>query len=400
MQKKWMFVIRDHNLNRIAIIDRVLSWDGARAENDKGAFTLLLPPTHSLELFAVDNIIEFWRSEDDGKTWKLDGKTCWFIRDAFFSWDGGKEAIEITGHDTLGLIDRRIVSWYAVANAELAQNYYSKKTGPADQAIWELFYENLGAGVVGYDPLDVPASVAGDSTTIFSPTDRQMTLISMEDMPSQAPLISLEFAWKSVLTAMKDVANASAAQDYRLIFDIEYDPDSPMPFVFKIWGKLRGVDRTTGDNRVIFSRQHENVASISLRQIHSDEATWIHVGGSGQGSLRIMQAVASEQGSFRRSPFYPIEGFIENTKTADQATLQSTGEGELFRRRARFEFSGEAKDGPTTAFGRTYDYGDRVLCEHRGVVGVTRISRYRTTLSAGHASIAIPFETEENTVVD
>jgi hypothetical protein len=101
-----------------------------------------------------------------------------------------------------------------------------------------------------------------------------------------------------------------------------------------------------------------------------------------------------------RSPYYPIEGFAENTKTADQATLISTGNAELWRRRARFEFSGEAKDSAYAPFGVAYHYGDRVVCEHRGVAGLCRISRYRVTINGGRETISVPFESEENEVVD
>jgi hypothetical protein len=388
--RRWRFVIRDHQLRAIGYIEDALSWDAARAENDTGSFTLILPPTYSLGLFAVDNIIEFHRSDNDGQTWTLDGDTCWFIRDAYFSWDGGKETIEVSGHDTIGLLDRRIVAWYAVANTELAQNYYSKKFGPADQSLWELFHENFGAGVIGYLEGDVPESV----TAVYPATERQMPHVSSDPVRSDAPIVSVEFAWKQVLSAMKDICRAAAEEGVRLIFDIVYTPDSDTPFVFRIWHTLRGVDRTQGSKRVVFSRRHENVSSISLRQAHRDEATWIHVGGPGQASLRIMQGVAAPWEIFKRSPFYPIESFIENTKTADQATLISTGKAELWRKRAKFEFSGEAKDGPLTRFGLSYRYGDRVVCEHRGVASTCRVSRYRITVSGGRETISVPFESE------
>jgi hypothetical protein len=398
--RKWRFIIRDHLLQVVGLIEDALSWDAARAENDRGSFTLILPPTYPLTLFEVDHIIEFYRSDDDGRSWNLDGETCWFVRDAYFSWDGGKETIEVSGHDTIGLLERRIVAWYAVANTELAQNYYSKKFGPADKALWELFHENFGVGVLGQLEGDVPASVAGDATTVYRAAVRQMAYVTQDPVRAEGPLVTAEFAWKPVLTAMKDIVRAAAQEGTRLIFDIVYTPDSETPFVFRIWHTLRGVDRSRGEQRIIFSRRHDNVASISLRNIHSDEATWIHVGGPGQASLRIMQGVAQPVPFFQRSPFYPIEGFVENTKTADQATLISTGKAELYRRRARFEFSGEAKDGPLTTFGRTYRYGDRVLCEHRGVFGVCRISRYRTTVSGGREVVNVPFETEESEEVE
>jgi len=232
-------------------------------------------------------------------------------------------------------------------------------------------------------------------TAVYPASERRMAHVTQDPVRAEGPLVSAEFAWKSVLTAMKDVVRAAALSGVLFVFDIVYSTDSDTPFVFRIWHTLRGVDRTQGGQRIIFSRRHENVSSISLRQVHSSEATWIHVGGPGQASLRVMQGVAAPWTIFKRSPFYPIEAFIENTKTADQATLLSTGKAELYRKQAKFSFSGEAKDGPLTRFGITYRYGDRVLCEHRGVLGVCRISRYRITLSGGREVIAIPFETIE-----
>jgi hypothetical protein len=398
--KRWKFTHRRASGVLVSDIDSVLSWDCSRAENEKGAFSMTLPANYRYDFFA-DDIIEFRRSWDGGQTFSLVDETCWFVRDAQYSWENGHDVIELSGHDTTGLLERRIVAWFATATSVDGQNTYSRKSAPADKIVWDVFNQNFGAATAGLSSADVPPSAGGPTASgavsmIAVNADRIMVPVTAGVETALGPVVTMEFAWKNCLSVMKDAAKAAAQNDTRLLFDIIYQPDAAAPFLFQVWLSGRGVNHATAGHPVVFSIDHENVGKITLRRVFSDEVTWVHVGGSGQGSLRITQGVTQPLPAFKRSPFYPIESFVENTKTANYNELKSTGDAELFRKRARYLFSADTRDSVSTIYGRDYKYGDLVLARHRGISGVCRVPKVHISLSAGIESLDVPLESDDD----
>ena len=398
--KQWRFVHKRATGEYVGMIERVFDWDCSRGENDKGSFTMGLSADYLNDFFA-DDIIEFRRSTDGGKTFPICDDTCWFVRDCDYIWNNGYETIRLSGHDTTGLLDRRIVAWYSSVTNQEGLNTYGHKSEPAETALFDVFNENFGPGVVGLVGTDVPPSAGGPAASGApalgaTPAERQMLLVGTEGTFDAGTTIDLEISWKNALAVMKDICNTIAKRGILLFFDIVYRPEAATRFVFRVWQKSRGQDMTITPRPVVFSLEHENVGKMGLRKQFSDEVTWVHVGGSGQGSLRVTQGVIADDPAFKRSPFYPIESFIDNNKTADYETLANLGEAELYRKRARYIFSAEAKDGPYTMYGRDYNFGDCVTVKHRGVTAKCRISKVRISLKNGRESLSIPLESNED----
>lgn len=143
-----------------------LSLDCARSKNSVGSFEVVLPSTYDWIDFQRDFIVEIWRTH--GRTPKLIGETCWFVRKVVIE----QGARRILGHDTMGLLQRRsVVAWDTKSSEVSGANNDGYKTAPADVAISEVFLENF----VNVNRDDIPPSAGGDVDYAYADTIIQHT---------------------------------------------------------------------------------------------------------------------------------------------------------------------------------------------------------------------------------
>jgi hypothetical protein len=251
----------------------------------------------------------------------------------------------------------------------------------------EIVRENFTSAIGSVPAADLPGSVS-----VIGAAKRIMPQIVVEANRSLAQVISQDVAWSVVGDALRTIADAAMEKSERLIYDLVYD-GVQRKFVFTVWIGHRGADRTQS---VFFAPVMGNVSEMRMTKDYTAEATWVHVGGDGQASLKIVSAVVAGEGIFASTPFYPTEAYVDVADAKnDQALMTTKGNQEMRRRAPRWVFSATALDIAEQRFGLHYDYGDLVSASHRGEYSVCRINQFRIRYAGGIEEIEIPLESEE-----
>lgn len=373
-----------------------LTW--ARNENAPGAFEFTLPGYYQDYDIGRDYVFEIY--DCTGRKPVLDGETCWFVRRKEVRQEEGcGEVLVLSGHDTLALLDRRLVAWFSANSPPDGFTDPGYKTVPAITAIKELFLENFSGDVLDVPAAGVPISVTDpeespDTLPAFSAANRIMP-VSFGIIGSEASTVIVQdVAWQKALSMMQSIAETSKQAGTPIIFDIVYRP-SPAgalgDFTFQIWLNNRGIIQP-----VVFSPSIGNLNSPSKVEDWTEEATWVHVGGPDSGEDRIMAGVVDPKRS-GTSPFYPIEVFLDlNDGSNSEAALLTAGKAELARLQGKLTITGEAVQGPGYAFGVDYGYGDVVGVGYGRDKVSARISQYSVTVADGKREISIPLSGERN----
>lgn len=382
---KARILFRRPDFSIFSMDEDITSFECSRSENTVGAFTCTLPMRREYEQIEADYMLELQRSFD-GELWSNDLHAIWFVRSISIDYsEEGAETLTLTGTDQLGLLQRRIVAYFQVQDTENGQNYYSCKDMPAKDMLRQIVRENFTAAVRG-----VPADDEPGSTKMVGRDHRIMPHFLVEDNDEDVPIVHAEFAWADVGSALNQVVDAVLQKHRRLIYDLVYD-DVGRRFIFRCWLDQRGVDRSAS---VLFSLENGNVLSVRMTKDFTNEATWAHVGGDGQGTLRVVAAATNA--AFDRTQFYPIECFVDASDVKNnQDLLERKGKRELNRRRPRWMFSAQAQDTPHCRFGIDFRYGDKVTIAHRDHTSYCRIKSVRLRYSGGVEQLEIPLESDE-----
>lgn len=385
-------------------IPDVLSLSISRTENAPGAFEVTVPADYEDAVFGEDHIVEIWRSID-GRSWQLIDETCWFVREIEYNLDDdGKETLTVRGHDTTGLLARHVVAWPAFGSANTGANVPSYKTAPADTAIYEIWRENFGDDTEGtlVDAFTTPSPsvtnsiVVGDQNFTPAASQRAMPLNSFSGVTvapdgEQGPVVEADVAWVSGLEAMKRIADAAAADGVKVSFDLLYyagDASAVGSFEFRVWLDDRGADLSDG---VVLSPYWGTMKNARLHKNYSEMANWVHVGGAGQGDLRLMGGVADGT-SILRSPFYPIETFVDAGEAFTDDAMIQAAKAELSNRRAKVTVGGDISQSDEFRFGREYKYGDTIAAFYRNTTVKATITQYSIEFSDGVENVSIPLE--------
>lgn len=385
-------------------IPDVLSLSISRTENAPGAFEVTVPADYEDAVFGEDHIVEIWRSID-GRSWQLIDETCWFVREIEYNLDDdGKETLTVRGHDTTGLLARHVVAWPAFGSANTGANVPSYKTAPADTAIYEIWLENFGDGVAGTlaDAFTSPSPsvsnsiVVGDQSFIPGPQQRRLPRTSFGEAKvgedgEQGPVVEADVAWATGLEAMKRIAEAAAADGIRVSFDLLYyagDASAVGAFEFKVFIGERGADLSDG---VVLSPYWGTMKNAKLRRSYGEMANWVHIGGAGQGDLRLMGGVADGT-SIKSSPFYPIETFVDAGEAFTEDAMIQAAKAELSNRRAKVTVGGDILQSDEFRFGREYKYGSTIAAFYRNITVKATITQYSIEFSDGVENVSIPLE--------
>lgn len=377
-----------------------ISLDYQRSRNEVGAFEIILPPYYQSLGIGPDWVFEFYRMTSSGLV--IDGGTCWFARTFEEIYDADQcGAVVIGGHDTIGLLRRRIVAWFAPDAPPPGFNGEGFKTAPADDAIREIFQENFGSKVAfpGTPPPSASNPVGFPNPTNYDENDRRMASnrAIIEELPGTgtAPIVAQEIAWQNTLQVMQSFANAAAQQDPKrsVIFDVSYSPSGTGrlgTFEFKVWTGRRGSVRSG----LLFSPENGTLSGATYRRDYTEEANWIHVAGPGNGTSRIVAGVVDQERS--RSPFYPIEKFVEkaDAETNSQEALEGAGQAALNAATLKASLAGDIVQLPGFEFGVDYLYEDAVQAAIRGVTFDSVISNFNVHVEDNECNIEIKFSAE------
>ncbi len=376
-------VIRNPDFSNPQRINDLSAFQCARKANEAGECEFSYPSHYGWQWFTRDAVIELYRVR--GSRSVLSGRTIWLANSISLAG----RTVTIKSSDCLNLLERRVVAWYSVQDQDLAQNYYSIKMGPAADIIRSLARENFGSLVVPANPADIPSSAATYTAM------RQFQGVAIEEDDGLGPSIKVEFAWKVLSEAMNDVVQAAKAEDgTKLYYDFTVQSDGdPQRMTFHVWKDRRGADRT---REITFSRANgllDNDFTATLD--YAKDATWMHVLGDGEASLRMTLPVFDQE-RFVLSPYYPIEATTD-VDSSDQALMESAGKKEMALRKPKWIISAKSKPSDNSMFEFAYSYGDEVSVDIN-VKGIApfncAIDRYSINYEGGREVVETPFTNE------
>lgn len=339
---------------RMGLLDMVGDFTVVRSANTVGGFALTLPYREEYgnppypdvaQLIGLDNIIEFWRSPGAGQ---LKHVFTGFLRKWEYFEREGQLFVKLSGPDTLDLLDRRIIAYYAESSE-------STKTDYADDMIKEMVAENMGSGADDYSGSGSARDLSGYDFTIAA--DR-----------SAAPSITKAFAWRNLLLACQDVALASASNDTDLYFDIVpmLQSDQRLGFEFRTYINEMGMDRTlTSLNPVFFGREYGNLTNVNLTYDYTEEMNYIYAGGQGEEAARNIQT-RYDSDRIGKSIWNRREGFADARNADTNAGVQATGDEVLAEAAPRLTFRADLIDTSQARFGIDWNYGDKIECSFLG----------------------------------
>lgn len=377
-----------------------LAW--ARTENNAGSFDFMLPGHYADLGISRDYVFEIYDCSSGQAI--LDGETCWFVRKIEIRPEEGcGEVVVLSGHDTTGLLARRIVAWFSADSPPEGFNDPGYKTADALVALREIFDENFGLGVATAgapisvtDPTESPEPLpafTAQNRLMQAPTYPTIVIAPIPLSTPAPPIITQDIAWQQVLSVMQAIASVSTEQRLPIIFDIVYrhsDFGGLGEFEFRLWVKQRGITRD-----IVFAPEIGNLRDPALIKDWAEEVTWVHVGGPGTGALRLVAGVVDPVAS-HSSPFYPIEGFIDlnDESNNSQAALENAGRAELAAKRGKITVTGNVSQVPGSLFGVHYNYGDTVTSRYRGEQVLARISSYSVSVNDNSCEVTIPLSGE------
>ncbi|TXH10698.1 MAG: hypothetical protein E6R03_15165 [Hyphomicrobiaceae bacterium] len=349
----WLFD-RFGNVIRTLNAD-VLSATYVRVVNDVGSLTMTFSPRIDPNVFKRDYGIRVYRKTARGGT-QLEMDAHWFIRTIrYVRTDDGVDTIEVGCVCQNHILRRRIVAY----NAESSQ---SKKTDNADDMMRAVIRENFSSSAT-----DTARRVGSLYLTVGA--DRAL-----------GPSISQNFERKTVIDALRNIAQASFESGTPLYFDMVPASDA-LQFDFSTFIGQRGSDRTTGSSVVPIGPQFRNVGAYSLTEDANDEANFIYAGGEGQEGLRLI-ATAEDTSRSQIGPFSRIERWVDAKSTNNTNALTAEARSALYAGRPRIIFEGRILNTDLFQYGIDWGWADRVTVSVRNFELECRVIGVQISLGA------------------
>jgi len=351
---------------RLADLSNFHALSYARVVNGWSTLKIQLPTDINTAILRIpDGRIEIWRRLPNGREY-LDTETIWLIKAIERQRnENGQETIIVEADTPLSVIgDPGLIvdAWAGTSDAE-----YS--AAPADTQIRNV----VNTAFLGGNRV---AAVNVDFTDY----------ITVPTAPGLGASIAKAFAWRNVLKVCQEFAEASAAQGVYIAFDIV--APTPSTLEFRTYAQQRGTDHRfpNGQNPVILSPAFGNLAETTLRYDYRDVASYVMVGGKGEGINRVV-TTAYDETLLGVSPFGIREVFTEYTNTGTVALLQQEAYAELRSRRPRKTLRGKIVQTPDALYGVQWGWGDFVTCQDFGESFDCRIDAITVTVENGQETV-------------
>lgn len=314
----------------------------ALKENEPGVLELVLPGDYDVGRIFIDGQIEVYRSYARG-TLKLEGETAFFIRKVNWATDENKvKTLHITAYSALGLMQRRIVAYYA------GTSYAEKIADHWDDMLREIVDENYGPG----------ASYGGDPDRNLEPW-----LVVEADAAAGASYVH-SFPWRVVLNVLQDIVNDVRSHGTYCTFDVVRI--GPAAFEFRVFIGPRGVDHSSvSGDPVIVSLARGNLSTPSVEADWTDEHNYIYGTGQGQNDARVIQT-AQDDVRIGISPFNRQEFNRDARMDELPESVLAEANTALEEFRPRINFTGMITQTPGCLYGVNWAWGDIVTAEYEG----------------------------------
>lgn len=350
-----------NNIVTLGNIDRFVKLEYVLVENDIGALSLALPDTFPQEWFETDTILEVYRTIDGVTT--LEGETFWFVRETRFTLsERGEWLFVVIAFDAKHLLDRRIVLNYSGSSQ-------ASKTGTSDNIMRAVVREQLGA------------SASADSVGI-------RRIIDVEPDATLFPSISKAFAWRNVLSVVKDIADSLLLSGY-CAFHITRSESAYNGLIFRVkrgaWGVDRGSDSAAP---MLFTPENGALFNVSIAFDARDEITVVRVNGPGEGANRI-GGLAAHTTALARAYWNRIEAHVDARQTVQFSELLTEALAYLMSHRSGYKFTANIQQTAQLKYGVHYFWGDIVVAAARGLAFNTHLRKVSVVADANGEQINI-----------
>lgn len=320
-------------------------------------------------LFALDSIVEVWRSNlDIGLGWYID--YAGFHRtDQDQITDRGNVIFTSYGRGYEDLLHRRYMLYVAGSAGDV-------KSGPADDIMKAYVREN-----------------AGTLATVVNGRIQDGVTLGLTVAPnlSVGPTWSGSGPWKNLFDLVQEIQQAK-------LVDFNVVRTGALTFDFRTYFPHKGTDRSGAGAApaVTFSLVFANMSSPYATVSHSEEANDIIVLGQGEGAARVYRRVQDTAAQVS-SPWNRIERTHDSRGSTTNAQLDDEGTAKLNELRATKRISFQVIESLATVYGRDYFLGDIILARFAGAQTTKKVTGAEVTVAEGRENIRIHFDDENAT---
>ena len=390
--------IGDTQGRHLRLIDDVLKATYSLVLNQPGVLVFTVPQEPTQVFIRYNARIDMFR---DGVRV---GGTAWYVRKWVLSTDEqGRKLLEVTAYSAVVLLSSRIIGYKASSQEAM-------KVGDADDILIEIINENFGNPsypvtgdivtgspliynmssvarcAAGYRiepaPLHLPVLPAGckidyvdTPTQIMLRANATATAVGFPFVirPNQTwrdvitsgylavgtslgscPTISKGVAYRSVLRACQEIADASTAGGVPLFFDITINTNGVPEF--NVYPFHRGAYRVHPYG-VPVSEDIGNLATPKLTYDYTESASVIYT--AGQGTEEARDLISVEDDLFVASSIWGRnEVLVDARNNANANTMFDEALQSLRERRRKVSLSGRILDIPGSRYGVDWEWGD------------------------------------------
>jgi len=345
----------------LAHLDKVIGLELVHVVNDYGAIVLEVPSDYD-PYIVLDGMIEVW--------FRGHVESIGFIRKITrYDSSTGMEVTKLVAYDGNYLLTSRIVA-YAAGSAQASM------TDQADDMLKAIVTDNL----------------LGDATGVRNISGLSLSAAA-DDSDGQS--ITKGFSWSPLLGTCQDIAVSSEEAGTAVYFEFvpEFISSSVVGFEFRTWINQRGNDHgSTSDDPVYFGKAWGNLIGPMYEEDYTIEVNYVYAGGQGEGSDRNVNEV-SDAARYGASAWNRREAFTDARNESSDAGVTAKGYDRLNEGRPVKSFRGEITDSPSARYGTHWWFGDRVICEYRGMEYDVLVTAVSVTLdSNGNESVTGKFE--------
>jgi len=319
MDNDWIIYIRDRELNRYAEVDDYRKFEVTLKFNDIGKWSLEIDRRSK-------NLVPLMTPGFGIQVMNRTTKEMLFsgyIDERDYSWDATNDTLTVNGWDDNKLLDWRLS---CPSPGESFPPYtvqaFDQRSGVASTVIRAYVNANLGPGAVA---------------------SRQWPGVIMGTDPIVGSTIQGKLRWTKLLPDMQGLAIAGGGLGFRCI-----QVDSNIQFQVYM-----PKDKTAD---VKFSVHLGNLVGGKVKTV-SPEATYVYVGGDGEGTARKIRE-GKDDGAHQT--WGRREVFEDNSGTNNDTELDQKIKESLADKSEQAEFEVQITDTEALKFGVDYNLGDKV----------------------------------------
>lgn len=338
--------IIDINGNSIKQIDDAISIQAARAFNVDGSATVVLPNYYDRSLFRLHTRMKLWRYDYSGIP-ALFGDTIWFLKKTDHSIS--EQIYTLTLVDAFAMIGTRIVA-------------YTSLTPYADKTLEEFALVNYN-NTLRLDTMML-AYMRENFGDLALDAERLNSYINVQRDKNQGPYGEKQAAWQELGSVLPDLAQQASANGLNLYYDLI--PIEEGRFVFNIWSRVRGTDRSsTAAVNLVLSDTDGMIGEIHDIEDYTDVATVCYALGYDSGPSQMIETVESPL-LVRNDPFGRIEMTVNASDSDIPSVLRARAQEALNGRRPKRLVTAKVVENSSLRYGRDITYGDLLSIEVAG----------------------------------